>query len=102
MSRRCEVTGKGVLVGHNVSHSKRRTKRRFMPNLQDASLYSEALGLAVKMRLSTAGIRTVEHNGGIDAYLLTTPDGKLPAEARRLKRRVAEAKQKRDRAAAAA
>jgi large subunit ribosomal protein L28 len=102
MSRRCEVTGKGVLVGHNVSHSKRRTKRRFMPNLQDASLYSEALGLAVKMRLSTAGIRTVEHNGGIDTYLLSTPDAKLPTEARRLKRRVEEAKQKRDRAAAAA
>jgi large subunit ribosomal protein L28 len=92
MSKRCQITGKGVQVGHNVSHSKRRTKRRFLPNLQVASLWSEQLGAAVKVRLSAAGLRTVEHNGGIDGFLLETPDAKLTAEARRIKRRIEGAK----------
>jgi large subunit ribosomal protein L28 len=92
MSKRCQITGKGVQVGNNVSHSKRRTKRRFLPNLQVASLWSEQLGAAVKVRLSTAGLRTVEHNGGIDTFLLDTPDAKLTAEARRIKRRIEGAK----------
>jgi len=95
MARRCVITGKDVLVGHNVSHSKRRTKRRFLPNLQVASLWSDSLNLPVKLRISTAGLRTVEHNGGIDSFLIDTPDVKLSAEARRLKRRVERAKEKR-------
>jgi large subunit ribosomal protein L28 len=99
MARRCVITGKDPLVGHNVSHSKRRTKRRFLPNLQVASLWSDSLNLPIKLRISTAGLRTVEHNGGIDAYLIDTPDAKLSAEARRLKRRVERAKEKRAAAA---
>jgi large subunit ribosomal protein L28 len=91
MARRCIITGKGVQVGHNVSHANNKTKRRFLPNLQRTSLLSDALGGSVRVRLSTRGIRTVEHNGGIDAYLLGTPDSKLTAEARRLKRRIAAA-----------
>ena len=74
MSRRCQITGKGVLSGNNVSHANNRTRRRFLPNLQDSSLLSDILGTAVRMRLSTRAIRTIEHNGGIDAYLLGTPD----------------------------
>jgi len=88
MARRCMITGKGVLVGNNVSHANNKTKRRFLPNLQRTSLLSDALGAAVRLRLSTNGIRTVEHNGGIDAYLLGTPDRKLTTDARRLKRRI--------------
>ncbi len=102
MARRCVITGKDVLVGHNVSHSKRRTKRRFLPNLQVASLWSDSLNLSLKLRISTAGLRTVEHNGGIDSFLIDTPDVKLSAEARRLKRRVERAKEKRAAAAPAA
>ena len=88
MARRCAITGKGVQTGNNVSHANNKTKRRFLPNLQTTSLLSDALGAAVRVRVSTRGIRTVEHNGGIDAYLLGTPDRKLTLEARRLKRRV--------------
>ncbi|SRR5690242_3051572 len=95
MSRRCEITGKGVLTGNNVSHANNRTRRRFLPNLQDASLLSDILGLAVRMRLTTRAIRTVEQKGGIDAYLLGTPDGRLSVEAKALKRRVLRAQAKR-------
>jgi large subunit ribosomal protein L28 len=91
MSRRCSITGKGVQVGNNVSHANNKTRRRFLPNLQTTSILSDALGTAVRLRLSTQAIRTIEHNGGLDAFLLSTPDAKLPAEARRLKRRVAQA-----------
>ena len=96
MSRRCFITGKGVLVGNNVSHANNKTRRRFLPNLQETSLLSEALGHAVRLRLSTNGIRTIEHNGGLDAYLLATSDAKLTPDARRLKRRVENAKAKRE------
>ncbi len=88
MSRRCEITGKSVQAGNNVSHANNKTRRRFLPNLQVTSLLSDVLGHAVKMRLSTRGIRTVERNGGIDAFLLATPDRMLPPEALTLKRRV--------------
>ena len=91
MSRRCQLTGKGVLSGNNVSHANNKTRRRFLPNLQDASLLSDTLGASVKMRLSTRAIRTVEHNGGIDAFLLSTPNSRLPAEALVIKRRIARA-----------
>jgi large subunit ribosomal protein L28 len=88
MARRCIISGKGVQVGHNVSHANNKTKRRFLPNLQVTSLLSDALGGSIRLRLSTQAIRTIEHNGGIDAYLLGTADRKLSAEARRLKRRI--------------
>jgi large subunit ribosomal protein L28 len=88
MSKRCTITGKGVQVGNNVSHSNNKTKRRYLPNLQVTSVLSDALGMPVRLRISTNGIRTIEHNGGIDAFVLSTPDSKLSPEIRRLKRRV--------------
>ncbi|HVJ35135.1 MAG TPA: 50S ribosomal protein L28 [Terriglobia bacterium] len=91
MARRCAITGKGVQVGHSVSHANNKTKRRFLPNLQETSLISDALGQAVKLRLTVNAIRTVEHNGGIDAYLLGTSDSKLTAPALKLKRRIEKA-----------
>jgi large subunit ribosomal protein L28 len=94
MSRRCEITGKGVLTGNNVSHANNKSRRRFLPNLQDVSLLSDILGQSVRMRLSTHAMRTVEHNGGIDAFLLTTPNRDLPEEAQALKRRIVRAKAK--------
>src|SRR5690242_21429516 len=91
MARRCELTGKGVLVGNNVSHANNKTKRRYLPNLQDVTLLSDILGHSVRLRLSTNGLRTIEHNGGLDAFLLSTRDAKLPEEARKLKRRIKKA-----------
>jgi len=88
MARRCILTGKGVQVGNNVSHANNKTKRRFLPNLQRISVLSDTLG-PVRMRLSAAAIRTIEHKGGIDAFLRDTPDRKLSPEILRLKRRVA-------------
>ena len=91
MARRCGITGKGVLTGNNVSHANNKTRRRFLPNLQDSSVLSDTLGASVSMRLSTRAIRTVEHNGGIDAFLMGTPNSKLPPEALVLKRRIVRA-----------
>ena len=90
MARRCPITGKGVQVGNNVSHSNRKTKRRYLPNLQTVSLLSDSLG-SVRLRISTAAIRTIEYKGGIDAFLKAMPDRKLSPEILRLKRRVATA-----------
>jgi len=87
MARKCVVTGKGVQVGHNVSHSNVKTKRRFLPNLQSISVLSDATG-SIRLRITAAALRTIEHKGGIDAYLRDTPDRKLSPEIRRLKRRV--------------
>jgi large subunit ribosomal protein L28 len=95
MSRRCQITGKGVLAGNNVSHANNRTRRRFLPNLQDTSLLSDILGGAVRMRLSTRAIRTIEHNGGIDAFLLGTPNSRLTEDGKALKRRLLRAQAKR-------
>ena len=96
MSRTCELTGKAVMSGHNVSHANNKTKRRFMSNLQVASVLSDALGHQVRLRLTPRGIKTIEHNGGIDAYLLGTNDSKLSPEMLVLKRRVTSAKSKKD------
>ena len=96
MARRCAITGKAVQTGNNVSHSNRKTRRRFLPNLQTTSMMSDALGTTVRLRLSTNGIRTVEHNGGIDAYLLGTNNSKLSPEMLTLKRRVVSAKARKD------
>ncbi|MFT8674495.1 MAG: 50S ribosomal protein L28 [Acetobacter sp.] len=101
MSRRCHITGKGVLTGNNVSHANNKSRRRFLPNLQEASLVSEILGSAVRMRVSTRGLRTIEHNGGLDAFLLSTPNRKLPTEALVVKRRVQRAQAKKQDAVSA-
>lgn len=91
MSRRCEVTGRGVQTGNNVSHANNRSRRRWLPNMQRSKFFSDVLGEAVKLRLSTRGIRTIEKKGGIDAFLLDTPETKLGPTLQRLKRRVAAA-----------
>jgi len=95
MSRRCQITGKGVLTGNNVSHANNRTRRRFLPNLQDASLLSDILGVTIRMRLCTRAIRTIEQNGGIDAYVLGRANGRLSDDAKALKRRLLRAQAKR-------
>jgi large subunit ribosomal protein L28 len=89
MSRICELTGKGRQVGHNVSHANNKTKRTFLPNLQNVTLISDALGKGVKLRVSTHGLRSVEHNGGLDNWLLKTSDDKLSDNARKVKKEVA-------------
>jgi large subunit ribosomal protein L28 len=86
MSRICELTGKGRQVGHNVSHANNKTKRTFLPNLQNVTLISDALERSVRLRVSTHGLRSVEHNGGLDNWLVKTGDEKLSLRARRLKR----------------
>ncbi len=102
MSRRCEMTGKGVLTGNNVSHANNKSRRRFLPNLQETSLLSDVLNSAVRVRLCTRALRTIEHNGGLDSFLLTTPNRNLPEEAQVLKRRILRAQAKRAGAQAAA
>ena len=88
MSRKCDLTGTGVRTGNNVSHAKNRTRRRFLPNLHVASIESDALGHSISMRICASTIRTIEHNGGLDAYLLGTSNRKLTDEAQKLKRRI--------------
>ena len=89
MSRICELTGKGRQVGHNVSHANNKTKRTFLPNLQNVTLLSESLGKGVSLKVSTHGLRSVEHVGGLDNWLAKTSDDKLSLKARRLKREIA-------------
>ena len=89
MSRICELTGRGRQVGHNVSHANNKTKRTFLPNLQNVTLISDSLGKSVRLRVSTHGLRSVEHNGGLDNWLVKTGEDKLSLKARRLKREVA-------------
>jgi len=90
MARRCDLTGKTVLSGNNVSHANNKTRRRFLPNLQETTLLSDVLG-AVKLRLSTRAIRTIEHNGGLDAFILSQSNSKLTTEGAALKRRLLKA-----------
>jgi large subunit ribosomal protein L28 len=89
MSRVCELTGKGRQVGHNVSHANNKTKRVFLPNLQNVTLISDSLGKSVKLRVSTHGLRSVEHVGGLDNWLNKTAGEKLSLRARRLKAEIA-------------
>lgn len=91
MSRICELTGKGRQVGHNVSHANNKTKRVFLPNLQNVTLLSEKLGRSFKFRVSTHGLRSVEHNGGLDNWLLKTNDEKLSTNALKVKRELKKA-----------
>jgi large subunit ribosomal protein L28 len=100
MSRRCAVTGKGVQTGNNVSHANNKTRRRYLPNLQEASLVSDAIGGVVRLRLSTHALRSIEHNGGIDAFLTKARDADLSTEARRLKRQILKKQAAKDGAAA--
>lgn len=94
MAKRCIITGKGVLTGNNVSHANNKSRRRFLPNLQAVSLLSETLGTTVTLRVSTRGLRSIEHNGGLDAYLTGTPNSKLSCEAKRLKKSILSASSK--------
>jgi large subunit ribosomal protein L28 len=86
MARRCELTGKGVMTGNNVSHALNRTRRRFLPNLLNVTLLSETLGRPVKLRICAAALRTVEHRGGLDAFLLKQADADMSPLAQGLKK----------------
>jgi large subunit ribosomal protein L28 len=88
MSRRCELTGKAVLTGHRVSHSNHKTKRRFLPNLVAVTLQSDALGRSVRLRVSANALRTVEHRGGLDAFLAKAGTEDLSQTVRDLKREI--------------
>jgi large subunit ribosomal protein L28 len=88
MSRRCELTGKGILTGNNVSHAHNKTRRRYLPNLQNVSLMSDTLGESVKLRITTSAMRTVEHKGGLDAFLMDAREADLSVDMRRLKKRI--------------
>ncbi|MGX7744505.1 50S ribosomal protein L28 [Rhodopseudomonas parapalustris] len=89
MSRRCELTAKGAQVGHKVSHSNIKTKRRFLPNLVNVTFLSDALGRAVRLRVSTHALKSVDHRGGLDAYLLKAREAELSPKAVELKRAIA-------------
>jgi len=91
MARRCALTGKGVQTGNNVSHANNRTRRRYLPNLQQQRFYSETLGESVRLRVSTRALRTVEKRGGLDGYLMKARNAELSSELRRLKQRLIQA-----------
>ncbi len=93
MARRCEITNKGVLSGNTVSHSNRKAKRRFLPNMQQVTLRSDALGQNVRMRITASTLRSIDHNGGLDNYLMTTHSKSLSDEARLLKRKIIKARE---------
>ena len=88
MSRRCELTGKAAQVGHKVSHSNRKTKRRFLPTLLNVTLQSDALGRSVRMRISANALKSVDHRGGLDAFLLVAKDADLSKHALEIKRAI--------------
>lgn len=88
MARKCTITGKGVLTGNNVSHANNKTRRRFLPNLQNATLFSETLGRGVQLRITASALRTIEHKGGLDKYLSDTAKTKVPAELRSFKKQL--------------
>jgi large subunit ribosomal protein L28 len=90
MARRCELTGIAVQTGHRVSHSNHKTKHRFLPNLCNVTLQSEVLGRAVRLRIAAAALRTVEHRGGLDAFLAKASEDELSPPVRKLKRAIAE------------
>jgi large subunit ribosomal protein L28 len=89
MARRCELTGKAVQVGHRVSHANNKSKHRFLPNLCAVTLISDALGQSYSFRISANAVKSVEHRGGLDAYLLKSRDADLSTKARRLKHQIA-------------
>ena len=91
MSRRCELTGKGPMVGNNVSHANNKTKRRFLPNLTETSLMSETLGRTFRLKVSSSALRTVDHRGGLDAYLIKAKDAELSPNALKIKKQIVKA-----------
>ncbi|MEE2691779.1 MAG: 50S ribosomal protein L28 [Pseudomonadota bacterium] len=91
MARRCELTGTGPMVGHNVSHANNKTKRRFLPNLCNATLHSDKLGRGYKFRVTAAALRTIDHVGGLDAFLAKAKEEALSPNARKVKRELAKA-----------
>ena len=93
MARRCELTGKDVMTGNTVSHANNKQRRRFLPNLVNVSLLSEALGRRVRLRISTSALRTVEHRGGIDKFLMKAKDAELSARARAVKKELTASQQ---------
>ncbi len=95
MPRQCVITGKTPITGNNVSHANNRTRRRYLPNLQETDVLSDVLG-PVRLRLTPRGMKTIEHNGGLDAFLLTTKPARLTVEAKALKRRLQAAIAKRE------
>jgi|SRR5215207_322260 large subunit ribosomal protein L28 len=97
MSRRCDLTGKAAQTGHKVSHSNRKTKRRFLPNLCSVTLISDALERSVRLRISANALKSVDHRGGLDAFLMKAKEDELSQRARELKREI-----EKKRAAAAA
>ncbi len=92
MSRVCEITGKRVMTGNNVSHANNRTRRRFLPNLTNVTLLSDLLGRSIKLRISTQALRSVEHNAGIDNFLLKSKDTVLSSKALKFKKAIAKKK----------
>lgn len=88
MTMKCELTGKTFQTGNNVSHAKNRTKRRFLPNLQNISFISEVLGQKIQLKVAASTIRTVEKKGGLDDFLITTPNSKLPEKAKKIKKTI--------------
>ncbi|HBT42974.1 50S ribosomal protein L28 [Thalassospiraceae bacterium LMO-SO8] len=94
MSRVCDLTGKGVITGNNVSHAHNKTRRRFLPNLQETSLWSDSLGRMVRLKVSVSAIRTVEHKGGLDAFLLDASDADLAPAMVKIKKLVKKAQVK--------
>lgn len=91
MSRRCPILGKGVQTGNNVSHAHNKTRRRFLPNLQVSSVFSDVLGTKMRLRLSTHALRSIEYKGGLDAFLMDAPDADLAPKVRRIKKRIKKA-----------
>ena len=91
MSRVCELTGKGPMTGNNVSHAKNRTRRRFLPNLNEVTLLSDKLGRGYSLRISAAALRSVDHRGGLDAFLAKAKDSELSERAQKIKRELAKA-----------
>ena len=91
MSRKCELSGKGPMVGNNVSHANNKTKRRFLPNLQEVTLESEALGRSFRLRISNHALRSVDHRGGLDAFLAKAKDVELSSDALAIKKEIAKA-----------
>jgi large subunit ribosomal protein L28 len=92
MAKKCDISGTGVMSGNNVSHANNRTRRRFLPNLHVVSLLSETLGKVFKLKVCSKTLRSIEHNGGLDAYLETTSSSKLTEEAKKIKKSIAKKK----------
>ena len=93
MSRTCDLTGKSVMTGNNVSKAKNRTRRRFLPNLQKCSMHSQILGKSIQLRVAASAIRTVEKNGGIDSYIMNSKSSSLPEKAQTLRGEMLKAKE---------